>query len=679
MRLAVHLLQANESSRHRGSRGVAQRGADLDPGRGVARRVRLVGDEDQLLRHPAANLEARARQERPARDLERRLARARAAGAHLEAEPTAGLVHHHRREQEACRRLVGRNGHVEELDARRAGLGVLDHELHRVLARDHAEGAVEGDPARLVLGVGAAGIEPRELREVVVDDTIHGYRVAVDLERRRLPGLPPQVAARDLHHDAERLSRPRVGERQAEGGEREVARAGARHHELGRLELPLQRRLGRPRQPLEVTGAMREPCALASYLHLQLVECPWALPRLRLIAEDVVAARHVQDLAQCRAEIVRVLEEPAPGLAGEEVQRFAAARLTGQVLVHSAAGEAPVRPQPRHVDGVDDAVGAGELADHGIQRPPQSGVAIARGVIDVLKPSLGDRDGRRAGVGGREAHERLGVEAGREVQHLLAPFHTAESLCQLLQAPDEHHHLAPIHVLVRCPHHAQDGRADLIGDRAGGLAEAAGGVGLDVGAHDVGREAQGIIDAREARHSEGAHRMEEQQPVLGEVGHDPDAAVDVEGRHRGEVRRRQPAAQEIRRRLPSAVQTAGLGERHVEEKKEMAARGRRELEDLRLVGLGGVDVLERHDARRLSVLGQLEVVAGEAAHRASVFVDDEHGHRDEGDFGAEDGGLARSRRLPRDGDGGRKGENGGERRAEEPHGTTQSKHSRASL
>ena len=173
--------------------------------------------------------------------------------------------------------------------------------------------------------------------------------------------------------------------------------------------------------------------------------------------------------------------------------------------------------------------------------------------------------------------------------------------------------------------------------------------------------------------------MEEQQPVLGEVGHDPDAAVDVEGRHRGEVRRRQPAAQEIRRRLPSAVQTAGLGERHVEEKKEMAARGRRELEDLRLVGLGGVDVLERHDARRLSVLGQLEVVAGEAAHRASVFVDDEHGHRDEGDFGAEDGGLARSRRLPRDGDGGRKGENGGERRAEEPHGTTQSKHSRASL
>src|SRR5207247_5761934 len=134
------------------------------------------------------------------------------------------------------------------------------------------------------LGGGAAGIEPRELREVVVDDTIHGYRIAVDLERSRLPGLPPQVAARDLHHDAERLSRPRVGERQAEGGEREVARAGARHHELGRLELPLQRRLGRPRQTLEVTGAMREPRALPPQLHLQLVERSRTLARLRLIA-----------------------------------------------------------------------------------------------------------------------------------------------------------------------------------------------------------------------------------------------------------------------------------------------------------------------------------------------------------------------------------------------------------
>ena len=114
-RLAIDLRDAQEARRHRLALGVHQRRLDLDAVGGVLGPPGLPGDEDQPLLVASAHLEGGAGQEGLARHVEGARHAIRPALIHVETQPARLVVHHHRRQQEAHPRIVGRNRDVDEL------------------------------------------------------------------------------------------------------------------------------------------------------------------------------------------------------------------------------------------------------------------------------------------------------------------------------------------------------------------------------------------------------------------------------------------------------------------------------------------------------------------------------------------------------------------------------------
>ena len=360
------------------------------------------------------------------------------------------------------------------------------------------------------LRVGAPRLEPQALRQVVAHAAVLGDRVAVDLEPDRLARRPGQRVARHLEHEPERLRLARRRERQAQAGEGQlVAAVAAGHHQLGEVELPLQRRLRRAQGALlEVARPVRELHALAADLDLELVKGPRLGVVPRLDPEHVVAARHLEHLGERRAEVVGVVEQAAAGVAREEAERLAVRGVAPEVLADGVSHQRAVAAEAGHVDRVDHRVRSGQAARHAPERVAQAAVAEAAEAVDFPELPAGHRLGRHPLLVPPLSDQHAGVEPRREVEDLLAPLDPAQPRRERLEALQQHAHLLHVELLVGVAHPHHERSRVAVGERLRrrALLDTLG--RPQVGDREVCREPERIGDAREARHAECVDRRE---------------------------------------------------------------------------------------------------------------------------------------------------------------------------
>ena len=260
---------------------------------------------------------------------------------------------------------------------------------------------------------------------------------------------------------------------------------------------------------------------------------------------------------------------------------------------------------------MDHGVGGGERTEGARHLFADLGVAEAILALHLPDPPAHDRV--RVGEGLRRAlpaQRRLFEPAGKQ-HHLLAALHDFQRGRELREALEQGEHLLAIDGLLRAleadlhrAHRVGDGVARLVGRRIGhGRAHLTQVVG----------EAQRVRAPVELQHSERLDGTGELRAVGREGEQQAHAVVRGERGHGSEVGRSQ-TIDELQGGHPRANETIDAAEREVEEKEELTS-GRRRVARLLRQQFRGVDLAQTDELHPASVVGDVEVVDGQAGHR----------------------------------------------------------------